>query len=365
MASFPLSSRRRVDPEPRIRVPAARRCFVGLGFALTLVSACTPTGDEAAETPTPMDLPDAPLGTRRIETPPMTVAAGQEQFWCYFGSFDQTVGVHKVTQYPGSAFLHHLLMKEVPQDSPQQDGDLVNCLDLPQWWGPAPSMFEAVGIGDPGGGPDGGPPGPTDPRVWAQLPDGVSFLVHAGDRFVLDSHFINPSDQDVVAVTAMDLELVPEDEVEAIAGSYNHNSEPFEIPSGGLWSTSFDCPWEGETTVLSIGPHMHEYGASYAVDLIPGNGDPIRRVLDVPTWGGGLQDAPQIAWFEPGELVVAAGDQFRTTCTWDNTENHPLAFPTEMCTTFGVAYPLPDNAYCGSDNTMAGGGGGGGGGPGR
>jgi hypothetical protein len=313
-----------------------------------------------SDDPTPADLPDAPLGTLRIETPPIDVPAGREVFRCYFGTFSQTVGVKTVTQYPGSPFLHHLLMKEAPRDAPQADGALVDCLSVGDWWGPAPSMFEAVGIGNPEPGPDGGPPGPTDPHLWSSLPDGVAFVVEAGDRFVLDAHLVNPSDEDTVAISAVDLELIPIDEVQAVAGSYNHNSDPFEIPPESEWSLSFDCPWEHEVTILSIGPHMHEHGAAYAVDVIHADGSPPERVLDVPVWGGSDPNAPpQMAWFEPGELVLAPGDAFRTTCTWNNPDSVPLGFPEEMCTTFGVGYPLPGNMYCGSNQPMQGGGGGG------
>ena len=38
-------------------------------------------------------------------------------------------------------------------------------------------------------------------------------------------------------------------------------------------------------------------------------------------------------------LVLHAGDEIRMTCDWQNTEDRPLAFPSEMCIGYGLYFP--------------------------
>jgi hypothetical protein len=60
----------------------------------------------------------------------------------------------------------------------------------------------------------------------------------------------------------------------------------------------------------------------------------------------GFRDAAPGNNFDVGDVHVAPGDAFRTTCTWTNPHDTPISFPEEMCTTYGVGFDLPGNAYC-------------------
>jgi hypothetical protein len=307
--------------------------LVRLVLGLLLFGTGCPSGNDP---PVDDGIPDEIDGDLRIESEPITIQPGQELFWCVFGSFQQDAGVNTLTLWTDSPYIHHMLLKAVPEDDPHGDGDAVDCLTLGDWWGTAPTLFEAVG-------------GDTEhPDRWMTLPDGVAFMVEAGQRFVLDSHFVNSSGDVATANVAIDLGLVDPAEVQSVAGTFNHDSGPLDIPPQQVSSVSFDCPWEQELTILAIGPHMHAYGWAYFVDWVRDDGADsfTTRILDVPQWDPEMREEPPGIDFPPGEVVLQPGDVFRTECTWNNTTDEALAFPDEMCTTFGVGYPLPGNAYC-------------------
>ncbi len=250
-----------------------------------------------------------------------------------FGTFEVDAGVQWVALQNDSPFLHHMLLKEVPDDAVWQDGEVVDCLSLPDWWSVSPTLFEAIGKD------------PEHPERWVDLPDGIAFMIESGQRWVLDSHFINTSPNDAEANIAVEIGLVDPEDVLHVAGTYNHDGGDLHIPTGGLWSLEFDCTWETQVEILGVGCHMHYYGASYSVDWLRQDGS-VERILDVPEWEPIFRDVAPGVDFLNGEVVVQPGDSFRTTCTWDNQSGAEVTFPEEMCTTFGVGFPLPDNSWC-------------------
>jgi len=100
-----------------------------------------------------------------------------------------------------------------------------------------------------------------------------------------------------------------------------------------------------EVNILSMGGHMHGFGTEYSVRWLEGTGD-TETIYDVPVWEPSYRYDPPVLNFEPGELVMAQGDALETECTWFNDTDELLGYPDEMCTTFGVAYPLEQSFHC-------------------
>ena len=295
-------------------------CTVPVLAGLLLGSACVDE-EQPQDDDDSTELPDLG-GDLRIEGEGMTLPAGEEVFWCMFGSFEEEAGVQWVALQSDSPFMHHMLLKEVPDDAPWEDGDVLDCLELPEWWAVSPTLFEAVGKD------------PEHPERWVDLPDGIAFMIHPGQRWVLDSHFLNTSSEDVQANIAVEIGLIAPEDVEHVAGTYNHDSGDLHIPPGGLWSLDFDCAWETQVEILGVGPHMHLHGASYAVDWISKDGS-VERILEIPQWEPEFRDRAPGIDFMDGEVVVQPGDVFKTTCTWDNQTGADLDWGEgsheEMC----------------------------------
>ena len=203
-------------------------------------------------------------------------------------------------------------------------------------------LFEAVGIEMSGGVPPA-----TDPfggLNWIDVPEGIAFPLQRGQRWVLDLHYINPSDKPMLVNTGFNVGTIPENEVTAWASTLQFDAGAIDLPPGDS-EVSFRCPWEEDLTVLSIMGHMHEFGTYYRVDWNKENGD-VEQVYEVPEWTTEHKEWPQLTYHAPGTMEVKAGEEFTTVCKWNNPTDAVLPYPAEMCTTLVVVYPLTKPLTC-------------------
>jgi len=297
-----------------------------------LVALCGCTDPE----PPPVDEgpPELDDGWIRFETPPLFIPAGSEKLFCYFTTFEVTGGIHDAIHRTDSPLLHldHIVGKTAPQYVEVEDEEVVDCTELGAWWGASAPLYE---------------PGEKDEDlIGLGLPDGIAFPIAEGQRFLVDSHFINATEEDAWATVWVDLLIIDDADVLSPAGAISFDLGNLRVPPGEHTEV-FDCEWQGDATILSVGPHMHERGASFELDWIAGDGsgDTI-KLIDIQEWQRTFEEFPPELDYEPSSLTVRAGDVFRTTCRWNNDSGHDLVFPEEMCTTLGVGYPLPRGASC-------------------
>lgn len=283
-----------------------------------------------------VDWPDPPPGGVQIRTPTVRLPPASDALKCFYGEWDgPDMGVVSHVPLHPLEFHHHSLLTDVPPSDPRVTGDWVDCGGPEQSGGmPRAPLFHAVHIGNPLG--DGS---------TVVLPEGMAFRFPAGQRWSADVHYINPTDQTVLADNAFNLGLVPADEVETWIGSFEHDVGGLSIPPGGEYEASFDCPVAAGGSVLSISSHMHGYGQRYVVDVVRAGGE-VENVLLVEEWKDEYRFDPPQVHFMPGELIMEEGDMLRTTCAWFNGTDGVLSFPTEMCTTSGVATDLDAPVYC-------------------
>ena len=320
------------------------------------------------------ELPPVPDGAFQIVTPVLEIPAGTEQFWCFYGEYDgPEVGIHKMVVHQDPTYGHHSLLKEpLPDDHPT--GSLVNCSSLMEQIPPRPTLFEAVrsedleeeedddeehgGVEHPGFFPEDllEPPDEWIEGIpWVNLPPDIGFRFVQGQKWMADVHFVNTSSEPILTRAVFDLYTVPSDEVTAFVGTFNHDAGAFALPAQEQSTINFDCVWDEDSTILSIGGHMHQYGTHFQVDHLNEAGDLQAPSIYELDWENQYRFTPPVVNFAPGEFEVSAGDAFRTWCSWNNTRSETLSYPEEMCTTFGVAYPAPDSLYCVVDEHNPGG----------
>lgn len=265
----------------------------------------------------------------------VTLPPATEVFWCTFGTFEDSVGVNGLWERTESPFLHHQLFKPVLEDVPYADGETVDCLELGDWWGTAPTLLEGVGV-----------PPPDDMDRQISFPPGVAFLMEAGQRYVIDSHWINTTDEVQIGRVQMELGMIPASSVVHEAGTFNFDKAHLSVPPG-TWTETVECDFgDQEVNILQLGPHMHAHGTHYAVDVIRLSGE-TERILEVESWHPSFREDPPLWNWGAGEMVIRPGEIIQTHCTWDNPSNQDLGFPEEMCTSFGAAYPMETNIFCG------------------
>lgn len=282
------------------------------------------------------EFPSAPDGGIEIRSPEFEIPPYTESLMCYYGTYTgPTIGVAYMA--PLSAdYSHHNQLKAVPANDPALDGDLVDCqsTDLMSVYVP---LFEAVGIE---------PSAETADGDWLDLPDGVAMKLREGQRWVLDMHYINTTDQTLLVNNGVNLDSVPVESVTAWASALQFDNGGPQLAPGKSTTDSFTCAFEEDMQVLSLLGHMHKRGTSYAMDYTDSAGQ-TSRVYDIPEWDGGYYPYyPLILSYLDGEFPVAAGDSITTTCSWFNETDQTLGFPDEMCTTVVVVTPLEDPRSC-------------------
>ena len=328
-------------------------------LAVLSLFACEGAPGDASEDPTrtmigDREIPPPPEVGFQIVTPVVEIPPGQEMFWCFYGTYDgPDVGVYKMVVHEDPNYSHHALLKaplEI-EDADKPDDTLLDCSGLDEQFPPRPTLLESVSIGDIDDGHEDDEDHDNvddwlEGREWVSLPPELAFRFDSGQRWLADIHFVNYSDETIRTRAVFNLHTVPQDEVENFVNTWNHDAGGFDLPAGEVTTLDFECAWDHEVTILAIGGHMHSWGHRYQVDHLGPQG-PIRdSAYVVDEWTSDMRYVPVVDLYEPGDWVVQAGESFRTTCSWDNTEDRTLAFPDEMCTTFGVGYPIDDAIYC-------------------
>jgi len=303
-----------------------------LSLAMMACTSAPDSGSAAEEDPAAnaVDLratfPDPPEGGLVLSTPDYIIPAYSERQFCWFSRYQgPDVGIDYQATYQSENGHHVVLMKTLADEDDFPDDSAFDCSDrdtLPM------TEMEPIIFGR---GIDDG-----DGSSSIVLEDGMAVEFEQDTRVVVQSHYINPTPDDILVRDAIILGLIPTEEVEIWAAPFAHTAIDFQVPAGKEASVSFDCTWGIDATVLFVGGHMHEWGKSFSLDWTTQG--TTERIYEIAQWEPEYRDRPPVNEYEDGEFTVQAGDTFTTSCTWDNTTEAPLGFPEEMCVTFGFAY---------------------------
>lgn len=264
--------------------------------------------------------------------PEVVVQPYEDVMYCVWGTYEgEDVGLtgFEVIQSP---FGHHLqLMGTTASAVDHPDGEVADC-----------TSTEALGMED------------MEPMILQTasntsettfgMPEGMAVKLDGRQRWVLQSHWINASDEPVRLQDAAVFTSVPETSVEQWAAPLIANRQGFELPPGEATTETFDCTYDQDYTVLYLLGHMHEWGTSFSTDLVTDQGT--ERLYDIPEWEATYRDAAPQQAYGDGELVIPAGATLRTTCNWFNDTDETITFPHEMCTTVTMVYPSLTPVIC-------------------
>jgi len=275
------------------------------------------------------------------ETPEWTIPAQSERQMCVAHTYGgEAVGIRAQRNYQSPMGHHVTLFGTTVSDREMPDGEQWDCTSLE-----ALSMtdLEPIMIG---GSIVEDEDGSLNEFI---LPDGMGAVLKAGQRIVIQSHYLNTTQSDILVGDAVHLDVIPEAEVEIWAAPLVNTVTDLHIPANtDGYNVTFDCEFEDPYTVLYIGGHLHEWGDSFQTRYTP-NGGTEEVIYDIPVWDPVLRDAPQYTDYLDGDFTVDTGDVFTTSCTWNNDEDHELEFPEEMCVTFGMIYPSKVPVICAPD----------------
>lgn len=286
------------------------------------------------------EFPAAPENGLQYLSPDLVIPAYTEKEFCTFFTYEgPTMGMDFQGMYQ-SEYGHHATLNGTNADPEEYpDGAVMDCTE--------PDSLPMTNL-DPlfiGGTAVEFSVGDHDAELG--LPDGMAVRLPEGQRVILQSHYVNTSPDDILVADAVNVGLVPEDEVETWVGAFVHTNTTFSLPPGESTTITVECTWEDELNLLFLTGHLHEWGSAIKVEHI--RGDVTETVYDVPAWDPLYRDAPPYNVYDEGEYTVQPGDVFRTTCTWFNDLDQALDFPSEMCATAMMAYPSKVPLVCEPD----------------
>jgi hypothetical protein len=307
-------------------------------FALACV-APAPSDEPSVDDTVDLRLSDADVPLEAGATqelwwgPEAVIQPGEDKMFCIFGTYTgDDAGVHALDTFQNGYGHHLLLMGTTASALDFPDGTVADCSaegDL--------SMADLEPLVLPTGGSVGG--------EWAEigvaLADGMAVKLDAGQRWVLQGHTINTTGEPLRVRDVARLTLLEEDAVETWAAPFVLNADDFTIPPGEAHTLTFDCPVETDLTALYLTGHLHEWGTSFRAEHVG-----VGTLYDIPEWDPSWRDAPPVERFDGAGYPLAAGDTLRTTCSWFNDTDEPLAFPTEMCASVMVVYPQLTAIIC-------------------
>jgi hypothetical protein len=164
-------------------------------------------------------------------------------------------------------------------------------------------------------------------KDWA-LPDGIATRVHAGEQLLLNLHLFNASDEPLEGRSGVNVHTMDEADVKHEAELVLAGPLALEIPPGGTTKQGGQCTFDHDSTIISVGPHMHQLGVHMRVvahSSVAGD----TMLFDGP-YAFDSQQRYAIDFVE-----MKAGDVVQVECTYQNDTDHAVAWGQssldEMC----------------------------------
>lgn len=304
---------------------------------LLLLLACAdpegsaPVNDSGVLIDARMDPGEVPADGFQERTPEFILEPYSDVMYCTFGHYEgPDAGAVYYEWFQAPNYGHHFMTLAVDDDHALEDGAFVDCDDPELQAMNMPPLLQGTELVEA-------------PNGKMILPEGVAIALRSGQRWALQSHYVNPTGDRVLVQDAINVRTVPAETVELWASTYVVNSSQFDLPPG-RHAIELGCALESSVNLINIMGHMHENGRNITVHH---GHDGVRDLLyEVETWDPSLIYGPILRQFGEGEAVVEAGDTLEVRCAYDNTTGENLQFPDEMCVGAGIAWPMDGPFQC-------------------
>jgi len=305
-----------------MKIPLACISVLALGLA-----ACGSSPDDERKLPHEQSFnpPPAKAGYTRIVAPVMAnLAPGSDVMYCQYiqAPLDRDMDILDVTGYQSTAG-HHAVAYATTANIPV--GTSGPCTEE--------SSLAGAFVGGIGGEGGGG----------VTLPEGVAFRLPKGSAIMINTHFLNATNDVIDGQTVLDIKYAEVDPSRKIASFFVNINFGFNIPARGTGLAVAECPVARDLEFILFTNHMHDYGVRAHTDLVRAGSGALELVHADEQWEYEMQfKAVYSQWGVDQPLRIAKGDVLRTHCEWGNTSDAALAFPREMCV--GVGFFLSDGS---------------------
>ncbi len=184
---------------------------------------------------------------------------------------------------------------------------------------------------------------------FTSLPPGVALHVEPGHQFVIQSHYINTSDEPITVMDMVDLYYTDSTESPTLIDPMAIIYDDLDIPAGADdYALTTECLLQEDLDVYMMLGHTHESGVLLEFERVP-VGATAPELLYRGTDGKLMRENPEIKIYND-PLQFSAGDKLRLTCVWDNPTDTPIGWPQEMCVALMYYGPGEGWMVCNQDD---------------
>ena len=170
-----------------------------------------------------------------------------------------------------------------------------------------------------------------------EIPDGLAFRIPAGTQLMMQTHWINATQQAVDGQAVAYITTRTTDPARQVLDLFNVVKTDFTLPAGKTTTASTTCAVKHNLQLFTLTGHEHELGSHVDIQLLDGANTSMLWSYD---WQPSYQSAPPYKIYGVQQpLRLTAGQQLQVTCTWVNNTGNDLGFPREMCVGSGFYFP--------------------------
>jgi hypothetical protein len=249
----------------------------------------------------------------------VVIEPGEDRMVCHYATYNgPETAITDAIGLQGKGGHHAVLLSA---KEPQPDGTIEECTDASDM-----AKYDVL----------------TIPQ---ELPEGHGALLTANRQVVIQSHYVNTTDEPILVRDVVQLPTMRPEDVVTWTAPFITNTLDVELPAGKVTEVSFDCIVPEAVELLVIGGHMHEWGLKFELEMGM-SPEAMEMTYLVDPWSAEFRDLPPVTLYYSNPKPLAAGTIVRTTCTFNNTESEPLMFPHEMCTSFGIVAGTKEPMVC-------------------
>jgi hypothetical protein len=280
----------------------------------------TDTGDDMLDARVPV--PEADPAYVDLVSPELEVPSGEERMFCVHLEIDEEVVMKNLETYQGK-YGHHITL--LTPNEPQPPGTVEDCTERATM-----SKYGPFALPD------------------TPLSDGYALLVPAGSKIVMQMHYVNAGPKPMVFRDVARLQKVEKASVSTWVHILATADNDLALPPQQKSQVVHDCEVPAGAEILVLGGHMHERGTRFE-SLIGKDEASLASTYLVDPWVAEFRDAPPVALFFENPMLVAEKSILRTVCDFNNESPDELAFPEEMCATFGYVAGTDAPIACGTE----------------
>jgi len=189
----------------------------------------------------------------------------------------------------------------------------------------------------------GGTGGDAAVSAESTLPDGLVRRVKGGNQLVIQTHWLNASDDTLDGQAAFNVRYEPVSPDKTPTDFMAVMNTSFAVTPGQS-KASVECTFKDKVNVWQLAGHQHDLGKHVRIAYTPNGGS--ERVLIDQDWNKEWSFNPQFLDYTAAPMVVEAGDKLRVDCDWDNPHADTVRFPSEMCGAIAQFYPSTNQLVC-------------------